>query len=125
MGWVFREKLPRLVLAAYLVVCVIGVFSFAVSDSLFSSDFVAENLIPERIFDSLGNYFVQHPAEEPVSINKLGNTQFSPLRVIFQRTAFLFGSFNIGNSFSKSLFKANIKIRHTNSKDNILLKLRI
>jgi hypothetical protein len=118
------KKLSHLILTVYLALCVTGAFSFAVSDSLSSGDFMTENSISERS-GSVDDYLVQHPAEEPVIINKLCDVPFSPLRVVFQRAAFPLGSPGIGNSFSESSFKANLKIPHTNSKDTILLKLRI
>jgi hypothetical protein len=125
MIWLSRKKLPRLILTAYLAFCVSGVFLFALLGSLPSRDFITENSIPEGRVHLLGNYFDQYPAEEPAITGKLGTAQFSPLRLVFQRGVSLIGSPHIGSSFSQLFFKANTKIQHTNSKDVILLKLRI
>jgi hypothetical protein len=122
------KKLTSLFFAAYTAIAVVGAFSFAAADSLRSLHFEAKSPVlgsPE--FGGLipDNYVIPHQAEVPMVITKPGANQFSPLRMGFQRIAFLFGTSNSGNTFSKSPFWVSPKIQHANLKKNILLKLRI
>jgi hypothetical protein len=119
-----RKKLPCLIFTVYTALAVIGAFSFAAVDSLRAVDFELGEP-GNRIFGSLDTYFVQSPAEEPTLVVKANGTQFSPVRVGFQRFASTFGLLNIGNAFSKSSFAANANIHYINPKNTILLKLRI
>jgi hypothetical protein len=125
MVWFAQKKMPCLILTAYIALSVMGAFSFAAADALRSVNFKAETLMPGRVSDSMDNYFIRHPAEEPVVITKTDNTQIFPLRVGFQRVVSLFGPSAIGNASSKSPFRTGVKIPYTNTKKIILLKLRI
>jgi hypothetical protein len=122
---VLWKRLPQLFLAAYIAVAVVGAFSFAAVDTLRSVNFEAKNPMPDKIFASPDSYFIQYQAAGLTVITKTGGTQFSPLRMGFQRIASLSGPPNSGTSFSKSYFMLSAKIQYADLINNIPLKLRI
>jgi hypothetical protein len=125
MALFLRKKQLCLILAIYIALCILGAFSFAAVDNFSSVDFSAKHSMSGGILVFQDNYFLRHPMEAPVLISKLSKTQFTPLRINFQRFVSLLALPNIGTSFSKSPFSANGKLKYTNLKNNILLKLRI
>jgi hypothetical protein len=110
---------------AYTALSVLGTFSFAAVEPFQSVKFEIENKTQDKIFGSLGNFFLQHPAEEPTIITKSDGTRFSPLPMGFQRLVSLSGSPISGKPCSKSSVIAGTKIQYSDLKNNILLKLRI
>jgi hypothetical protein len=119
------KRLPQLFLAAYVAIGVMGVFSFAAVDALRSLNFEAKSPMSDKIFASPDSYFIQYQAAGAAIITKTDNTQFSPLRMGFQRIASLFGPPNSGTAFSKSHFTLSANIQYADLINNIPLKLRI
>jgi hypothetical protein len=110
---------------AYTALSVLGTFSFAAVEPYHPVKFEIENKTQDKIFGSLENYFIQHPAEEPTIITKSGSAQFSPLRMGFQRITSLLGSPVSGKPYAKSSIITSIKVHYNDLKNNIPLKLRI
>jgi hypothetical protein len=123
--WLARKKLLCLVLMTYTAISVLGTFSFAALEPYHLVESEIANKTQDKIFGSVENFFIQHPAEEPVIHATLGSARFSPLRIGFQRIAPLLGSLISGKPYSKSSAVASIKIHYSDIKNNILLKLRI
>jgi hypothetical protein len=101
---------------------ILGTFSFAVLEPYHAvKSEIENNGTQDKIFGSVENFFIQHPAEEPTILAKLGSTRFFPLRL-----ASLSGSLISGKPCSKSSSTiAGIQIQYSDPKNNILLKLRI
>jgi hypothetical protein len=110
---------------AYTALSVLGAFSFAAVEPFQAVQCEIENKTQDKIFSSLGNFFLQHPAEEPTITTKSDGARFSPLRMGFLRLTSLSGSPVNGKPHSKSSLIAGTKTQYSKSKNNILLKLRI
>jgi hypothetical protein len=123
--WFAQKKLLCLILMAYTAISVLGTFSFAVVEPYHAVESEIKNKTQDNTFGSVENFFIQHPAEEPVILAALGSARFSPLRMGFQRIASLLGTLISGKPYSKSSTIASIQIHYSDIKNHILLKLRI
>jgi hypothetical protein len=125
MAWFLRKKLLCLILTGYTAFAVMAAFSFAAAEPFRSIGFELEHRGPGSVSAFQESFFIQNQAEDPVLFIKAGKTQFSPLRIGFQRLAFLLGRPDTGNGFSGSLFLTSRKKQWVTLKNTILLKLRI
>jgi hypothetical protein len=125
MAWFARKRLLSLIFMAYTALSVLGTFSFATVEQFNSVRFEIDNKGHARISRSLGNYFIQHPAEELTINAESDYVKFSPVRMSFQRIASLSGLPISRKSCSASCYAVGTEIQHSDLKTNILLKLRI
>ncbi|MDR3335265.1 MAG: hypothetical protein LBT13_10345 [Treponema sp.] len=125
MVWFAQKRLFCLIVMAYTALSVLGTCSFAVVEPFHAVKSEIANKTQDKIFGSLENFFIQHPAEESIIITKSGSTRFSPLRIGFQRLASLLDSLINEKPYSKSSIIAGTKTQYSDLRNNILLKLRI
>jgi hypothetical protein len=119
MVWCAQKRLFCLIITAYTALAVLGTYSGAAVEPYHAVQCEIENKTQDKIFGSLENFFIQHPAEEPAIITKLGSTRFSPC------IASLVGSPISGKPYAQSFHINGTKTQYHDLRKNILLKLRI
>jgi hypothetical protein len=125
MIWFAQKKLPCLMIMVYTTISVLGIFTGTVLEPYHAVKFGMENKTHIKISGSVENFFIQHPAEEPVMFSKLGSVRFAPARMGFQRIVSLLSLPSGGKPNSKSRHITGINTRYNDLKNTILLKLRI
>jgi hypothetical protein len=119
-----KGKWPHLILAAYLALAIMGIFTFAALEPLRSVDFWEDEFASGRsaLQQDLS---ADTPVEgEPVIRNGRGYS-FSPLRNGSLRTVMPLGARDAGSLIAQLPLKAIEKINLRSIKNTIHLKLRI
>jgi hypothetical protein len=124
MGLFLEKKWPRLILAAYLAFAVMGIFTFAATESLRSVDFW-ENVSASGVFVTQQDLIAESPVEGEPVIGKARGHLFSPLRNGSLRIVMPLGTRDTGSVLAQSSLRAIEKVNHLTIKNAILLKLRI
>jgi hypothetical protein len=124
MGLFLEKKWPPLILAAYLAVAIMGIFTLAAVEPLRSVDFF-ENKIPSGVSIIQQDLSADTPIEgEPVITNGRGYS-FSALRNGSLRTIAALGTRDAGYLIAQTSVNVIQKINHRTIKNTIHLKLRI
>jgi hypothetical protein len=122
MALFLEKKWPRLILAAYLTVAVMGIFTFLAVEPLRSVDFSADEPFSGGFFTPI-DLPIDCLAESQTISTARGHS-FSPLRTGSLRLV-LPGAQHTGAVFVQSFLKAIEQVTYLNKKNTILLKLRI
>jgi hypothetical protein len=122
MGLFFGKKRPRPVLAAYLTVSILGVFTFLAAEPLCSIDLFGGNPASCGFFTPL-DYTIDCLAEGPFAMSR--GWPFSPLRNGYLRIPISLENRTTGAVSSKSSLREIEKVKYFSIKDTILLKLLI
>ncbi|GHV57306.1 hypothetical protein AGMMS49579_22980 [Spirochaetia bacterium] len=117
-------KWPRLILAAYLAIAIMGLFTFAAAGPLRSLDSWDNDPFSESFFTSI-DLAIDCLAEGETIMSRAGRYSFSPLRTGFLRLLMLNAPQNAGSVLAQSSLKAIEKVNYLDIKNTILLKLRI
>jgi hypothetical protein len=124
MGLFLEKKWPPLILAAYLAVAILGIFTLAAVEPLRSVDFLENKILSDAsiIQQDLN---ADTPIEgEPVITNGRGYS-FSALRNGSLRTIVALGTRDAGYLIAQTPVNATQKTNHFTIKNTIHLKLRI
>ncbi|MDR2096309.1 MAG: hypothetical protein LBP76_12460 [Treponema sp.] len=117
-----EKKWPCLILAAYLALVIVGMYTLLEVQAHYFDDFTENGL---DNFFTIRDYTIDCQAEDSRVISKAGGYSSSPLGNGSQRITALSGMYHAGITFFHSAFKTIINIDYSNIKNNILLKLRI
>jgi hypothetical protein len=117
------KKWPCLVLAAYLVVAIMGIFTFMEIEPLRSINSLEEEPISGGFLAPI-DHFIDCLTEGVTITNKTGGYSFFSLRSGYMRILPLFGIKNPGGFLSGPSLRALENVQYLNMKNTILLKLR-
>jgi hypothetical protein len=124
MALVLGRKWLRLILAAYLAVAVLGIFTFIATEPLRSIDFWGDKPVSGGFFTPI-DLSIDCLAEGTTIMSKARGHSFSPLRAGALRMAAPPGAQYTGTVPVQSSFRAIETVNHRTIKNAILLKLRI
>jgi hypothetical protein len=118
------RKWPCLILAAYLVVAIMGLFTFAAAEPLRSVDLWADE--PESdVFFAPIDFTIDCLAEGETVMSRVRGYSFFPLRTGFLRILMLIGLQYAGFILIQSSLKKSEKVNYLTIKNAVLLKLLI
>jgi hypothetical protein len=112
-------------LAAYLAITIMGIFTFAAVEPLRSIDFGENRLILGDPFNQADRNTIDCPTEAIPVVSMAIGYSFSPLRIGPLRILLFLETQNVGFVLFQSFFKTLKKINYRTEKKSILLKLRI
>jgi hypothetical protein len=119
-----RGKWPCLILAAYLAVAIMGLFTFAAAEPLRSVDLWDDE--PESdVFFALIDFTIDCLAEGETVMSRARGYSFSPLRTGSLRILMLIGLQYAGFVLIQSSLKKSEKVNYLTIKNAVLLKLLI
>ncbi|MDR1219243.1 MAG: hypothetical protein LBK73_06480 [Treponema sp.] len=124
MALLFGKKCANCILAAHLILVIMGTFAFSVADNFDFSEF-EENQTMSSGFFTPTEYTVDWLIENTTMIGKADRHSPSPLRNGTVRTSAPPGVQNAGIFLVQSPLKTIEKTQCPNIRDTILLKLRI
>jgi hypothetical protein len=119
-----EKKQPRLILAALLVLAMMGTFTFAEVEFFRFGDFEDNGPISGGFF-SPADYTIDCLAAAGALISKARGYSFPPLRNASLRSVAALGTQNAGIALSRLSLKTIENTHRFNIKSAILLKLRI
>jgi hypothetical protein len=122
MALFLAKKWPSLILASYLAVAIMGIFTFMAIEPLRSVDFLADEPFSSNFFTSID--LPIDALAEGQTISKAGGRSFSPIRSGSLRFV-LPGAQNTGAVLAQLSLTAIEKVNSFTIKNTIPLKLRI
>jgi hypothetical protein len=125
MALLLGKKWSRLILAAYLVLAVMGIFTFSVIEHLHSDDFWKAKTGGSGGFFALIDHTTDCLSENVIILGKARGHSFSPLQNSSLRIMMSPGAKDAKTVFSQSFLRIIEKTNYLNTKNTILLKLRI
>jgi hypothetical protein len=125
MVLLFGGKWPRLILAAYLVFAVMGIFTFAVMEPLDFDDFWKAETEESGGFFTLIDYTADCLSENVIIPGKARGHSLSSLHNSSLRIMMSPGAKDAETVFSQSFLRIIERADYLNIKNTILLKLRI
>jgi hypothetical protein len=125
MALPFGKKWPRLILAAYLVLAVMGIFTFAVIEPFYFDDFGKAAAGESGGFFALIDHTTDCLSETAIIQGKAKGHSSSSLHNSSLRGMMSLGAKDAQTVFSQSFLRVIEKANYLNIKNAILLKLRI
>jgi hypothetical protein len=125
MALFLEKKWPRLFLAAYLVLAVMGIFTFAEIEPLHSDDFWKAQTGESGGFFALIDHTTDCLSENVIIQGKARGYSLSSLHNGSLRILTSLGTKDAKTVFAQSFLRVIEKTNYGNIKNTILLKLRI
>jgi hypothetical protein len=125
MALLLGKKRLRLILTAYLVLAVMGIFTLAVIEPFQSDDFWKAKAGESGGFFTLIDHTTDCLSENVIILGKARGHSFSPLHKGSPRITMSLGAKDAKTVFSQSFLRVIEKTNYLNLKNTILLKLRI